>query len=114
MAARKKGNQSAKKLEKGLRRNKRRPGLGRARKDPVRPQPRRNTRRKVAVEREFSPLAGLMGALQKEKIRFQVVGMSAAIMQGVPGTTNDVDLWIDLSPMQERMKKLRNGCPTWI
>jgi hypothetical protein len=26
--------------------------------------------------------------------------MSAAIVQGVPGSTNDVDLWIDLSPRE--------------
>ena len=39
-----------------------------------------------------------MGALDGEKIRFQVIGMSAANLQGVPGSTVDVDLWIDLSP----------------
>jgi hypothetical protein len=39
-----------------------------------------------------------VGALDGEKIRFQVIGMSAANLQGVPGSTVDVDLWIDLSP----------------
>ena len=39
-----------------------------------------------------------MGALDAEKIRFQVIGMSAANLQGVPGSTVDVNLWIDLSP----------------
>lgn len=37
-----------------------------------------------------------MGALDAEKIRFQVIGMSAANLQGVPGSTVDVDLWLDL------------------
>jgi hypothetical protein len=29
-----------------------------------------------------------------------IVGMSAAILQGAPGTTLDYDLWIDLPPRQ--------------
>jgi len=37
-----------------------------------------------------------MGALHEEKIRFQVIGMSAANLQGVPGSTVDVDLWLEL------------------
>jgi hypothetical protein len=41
-----------------------------------------------------------MGALQAEKVRFQLIGMSAALLQGVEGTTRDVDLWIDLPPRQ--------------
>jgi hypothetical protein len=44
-----------------------------------------------------------MGALQEEGIRFQVIGMSAAILHGVPGSTQDIDLWIDL-PSREYMK----------
>lgn len=39
-----------------------------------------------------------MGALDGEKIRFQVIGMSAANLQGVPGSTVNVDLWLDLAP----------------
>ena len=49
-------------------------------------------------EREVSEFARLIAALQKEGIRLQVIGMSAAILHGVPGTTQDVDLWIDLPP----------------
>ena len=41
-----------------------------------------------------------MGALRAEKIRFQLIGMSAAVLQGVPVVTHDVDLWIDLPPRQ--------------
>jgi len=39
-------------------------------------------------------------ALREEKTRFIVVGMTAAILQGVPSTTLDVDLWIGLPPRQ--------------
>lgn len=46
-----------------------------------------------------------MGALQEEGIRFQLIGMSAAIVQGVEGTTKDVDLWLDL-PSRQYMKPI--------
>lgn len=48
--------------------------------------------------REVRPLSRLLEALEKEKIRFILIGMSAAITQGVMGSTLDVDLWIDLPP----------------
>jgi hypothetical protein len=54
----------------------------------------------VANARDLSPLARLIHALKQEKIRFQVAGMSAAILQGCPATTLDTDLWIDLPPRQ--------------
>lgn len=54
----------------------------------------------MAVERELSPLARLLGALRAEKIRYQVIGMTAANLQGVPGSTIDVGLWLDLPPRQ--------------
>ncbi len=41
-----------------------------------------------------------MGALHAEGIRFQVIGMSAATLQGVPGSTLDVDLWLELRSRQ--------------
>ena len=34
-------------------------------------------------------------ALDQRGVRYLVVGMSAAILQGVPGTTQDVDLWFE-------------------
>jgi hypothetical protein len=34
-------------------------------------------------------------ALDERGVRYLVVGMSAAILQGVPGTTQDVDLWFE-------------------
>ena len=41
-----------------------------------------------------------MGALRVEKIRFQLIGMSAAVLQGVPVATLDVDLRLDLPSRQ--------------
>ena len=54
----------------------------------------------MAPARKLSPLARLIHALRKEKVRFQVAGMSAAILQGVPATTLDTVLWIDLPGRQ--------------
>ncbi len=47
-----------------------------------------------------------MGALKTEKIDFLLIGMSAAIIQGVPGSTMDVDLWINL-PQRQYMRPMR-------
>ncbi|MDX2226299.1 MAG: hypothetical protein SFY92_04275 [Verrucomicrobiae bacterium] len=54
----------------------------------------------MAKKQKLSPLARLIQELKSEKIRFQVVGMAAAILQGVPGTTLDTDLWINLPERQ--------------
>ena len=37
----------------------------------------------------------LLGALLKYKVRFMVVGLSAANLQGAPVVTQDVDLWFE-------------------
>ena len=37
-----------------------------------------------------------MAAIEEAEIRFILIGMSAAVAQGVMGSTLDVDLWIDL------------------
>jgi len=47
-----------------------------------------------------------MGTLAAEKIGFQLVGMSAAVLQGVPVATFDVDFWIDL-PARQYMRVIR-------
>jgi hypothetical protein len=47
-----------------------------------------------------------MAALSTKKIRFQLVGMSAAVLQGVPVATFDVDLWLDL-PVRQYMRAVR-------
>src|SRR6266436_3038748 len=72
----------------------------RARKNSLRAKSGGNTGGAVADERNVSPLIRLVGALRAEKIRFQLIGMSAAVLQGVPVVTHDVDLWIDLPPRQ--------------
>lgn len=41
-----------------------------------------------------------MGALRAEKIRFQLIGMSAAVLHGVPVMTLDIDIWLDLPRRQ--------------
>src|SRR5208282_336044 len=77
-----------------------RPGPERRRKVFVRPQSGRHTGRAVAAAPELSPLARLIHTLREEKIRFQIAGMSGAILQGVPATTLDTDIWVDLPPRQ--------------
>jgi len=72
----------------------------RARKGALRAKHRGNTRGTMAHERDVSPLARLMGTLGTEKIRYQLIGMSAAVLQGVPVATIDVDLWLDLPARQ--------------
>jgi hypothetical protein len=37
----------------------------------------------------------LLGTLLRHKIRFMVVGLSAAALQGAPVVTEDIDLWFD-------------------
>ncbi|HAB19891.1 MAG TPA: hypothetical protein PLX89_15730 [Verrucomicrobiota bacterium] len=52
--------------------------------------------RTLANERKLPPLARLVQSLRTESIRFLVIGMSGAILQGVPVTTLDTDLsWND-------------------
>jgi hypothetical protein len=92
-------------LAKGASKAPRNAQSGRARKSSVRKVRRSNAGRALADERELSPLGRLLGALNAEKIRFQVIGMSAANMQGVPGSTIDVDLWLDL-PSRQYIKAL--------
>jgi len=77
-----------------------RPRSKRGRKVFVRPKPGGNAGRAVATTPELSSISGLIDALKAEKIRFIVVGMTAAVLQGAPVTTFDVDLWIDLPSRQ--------------
>ena len=59
----------------------------------------------MADEPDIPAFAGLVDALRAQKTRFILIGMSAAIVQGVPGSTFDVDLWIDL-PSRQYMKPM--------
>lgn len=72
----------------------------RARKNPLRAKPGRDTGRTVADQRNLPALVRLVGALRAENIRFQLIGMSAAVLQGVPVVTHAVDLWLDLPARQ--------------
>jgi len=62
----------------------------------------------VGAARKLSPLARLIHTLGEEKIRFQIAGMSGAILQGVPATTLDTDIWVDLPPRQ--YMRVLNSC----
>jgi hypothetical protein len=54
----------------------------------------------MATKRKPHPVARLLESLQAEKIRFMLIGMSAAIVQGVMEATLDVGVWIDLPARQ--------------
>ena len=54
----------------------------------------------MANSQQRTPLARLILALREEKIRFIIVGMSAAVIQGAPVVTFDTDIWLDLPPRQ--------------
>lgn len=58
--------------------------------------------------RSASPLARLIQPLGEEKIRFQIAGMTAAVMQGGWVTTFDTDIWVDLP--ERRHVRLMNPC----
>jgi hypothetical protein len=77
-----------------------RPGNDRRGKIHSRPRTGGNSRRKMATQRKSHPVARLLETLEAEEIRFMLIGMSAAIVQGVMGTTLDVDLWLDLPARQ--------------
>lgn len=54
----------------------------------------------MAVGQKSYSIVRLLAALAAERIRFMVVGMSAANLQGVLESTIDVDIWIGLPPRQ--------------
>jgi hypothetical protein len=93
-------------LAESLRSNQTSARIRRTRKDPLRAKSGGDAGGTVATERGLSPLARLMGALGQEKIKFLLIGMSAAIVQGVPGSTLDVDLWINL-PERQYMRPMK-------
>lgn len=108
MAKKQKDENTIKRLAKGVRKIEGHARSGRTRKNSVRKIRRRDPGRAVGDERAISPLAKLLGALSAEKIRFQVIGMTAANLQGVPGSTIDVDLWLDL-PSRQYMKAVNTA-----
>ncbi len=54
----------------------------------------------MGINPKSSPLVQLFAALQADRIKFILVGMSAAGLQGVLAATVDVDVWIGLPPRQ--------------
>src|SRR5688572_26460112 len=54
----------------------------------------------MGTYRKSHPVARLLEALEAEDIQYMLIGMSAAIAQGVMETTLDVDLWVDLPARQ--------------
>src|SRR5882672_6569987 len=100
MAAKHKHENKPKGLAKSVRANQRRSRTRRAGEGAVRAKSGGDSGRALADERNVPPIFRLVGALRAEKIRFQLIGMSAAVLQGVPVATLDVDLWIDLPARQ--------------
>jgi len=105
MAKNRKHENTVKRLAQGVRKDEGHARHGRARKNPVRKVRGGNAGRALGDERAVSPLNKLLGALSSEKIRFQIIGMTAANLQGVPGSTIDVDLWLDL-PVRQYMRAI--------
>ena len=64
----------------------------------VRGKPNVHPGRAVGENAKLPPVAKLFNLLEQEKIPFLIVGMSAAVLQGVPYTTLDTDIWINLPP----------------
>jgi len=70
-----------------------------------RPRPGGHSARAVGIVRGQHALVRLLEALEAEKVRYLLIGMSAAVAQGVMASTLDVDLWIDL-PARQYMRVL--------
>ena len=104
MPAKRKREDDSERLAKGVRTNQNRARSRRTRKGSLRAKSGGDAGRAVADERDLPALVRLVGALRAEKIRFQLIGMTAAVLQGVPVVTHDVDLWIDLL-LQRKGKK---------
>jgi hypothetical protein len=54
----------------------------------------------VEVEPPVLPTGELLAALHAEKVRFLIVGGTAATLHGVPMATLDIDIWVDLPERQ--------------
>ena len=54
----------------------------------------------MAKKSTVPEIARLIDALRAEKIPFILAGMSAALIQGVPGSTIDTDIWVNLPSRQ--------------
>ena len=100
MANKRKHENKPQRLARGVSKVKRNARTKSGGKSAARPRASRDSGRTMADARQFSPIVRLVQSLGEEKIRFQLVGMSAAILQGVIVTTLDVDMWVDLPERQ--------------
>jgi hypothetical protein len=100
MATNQKYENMPRRLAKGVSKAERNARVKSGGKSSARPGSGRDSGRAVADARRLSPIVRLIQSLGEEKIRFQLVGMSAAILQGVIVTTLDVDMWVDLPERQ--------------
>ncbi len=56
----------------------------------------------------FSPAQiEFLAALNEHKVRFIVVGLSSAVLQGAPVSTQDVDLWIENLGSEEFLRAIK-------
>jgi hypothetical protein len=83
-----------------------RKGNGRKRKGPLGAVSGGHARRTMASQSGLPALHRFLHALREEKIPFLIAGMTAAVLQGVPVTTADVDFWIG-TPHSEHDAVLR-------
>ncbi|HEY2081818.1 MAG TPA: hypothetical protein VGI88_03465 [Verrucomicrobiae bacterium] len=100
MAKNRKDENKTQRLAKGIRKAEAHARHDAKRKGAARARARGHSRGTAPNARRKSPLARLIQSLGKEKIRFQVVGMTAAVYQGVMLNTMDTDIWIDLPTRQ--------------
>src|SRR5437867_12517188 len=100
MPGKTKHENQAQRLAKGLQTDRKNARTQPRGKGSARTRSGRNAGGTVADARSVSPIVRLIQSLGKEKIRFQLVGMSAAILQGVIVTTLDTDIWVDLPERQ--------------
>src|SRR5262245_52550065 len=87
-------------LAQGLQTNQKHARSESRRKSSPRTRTRSDARGTLGDARSVSPIVRVIQSLGEEKIRFQLVGMSAAIVQGVIVTTLDTDIWVDLPERQ--------------
>ena len=52
--------------------------------------------------------------LQKRKVPFLIVGLSAAVIQGAPVSTQDVDIWIEDLSNPEFLKAVKSVGATYV
>jgi hypothetical protein len=62
----------------------------------------------VDVQLPLHPIHELLAALEAAKIRFLIVGGTAAVLHGVPMATVDTDVWVDL-PVRQYVRVLEIG-----